>query len=62
MADLVPHDRAAADRRRRFVPVTEVAAGLRRLPNWGVERFAAELRRLDAAVDDSNAERWDSTR
>ncbi|WP_279637701.1 hypothetical protein [Mycobacterium innocens] len=42
--------------------MTEVAAGLRRLPNWGVERFAAELRRLDAAVDDSNAERWDSTR
>ncbi|WP_183155006.1 hypothetical protein [Mycobacterium persicum] len=62
MADLVPHDRAAADRRRRFVPVAEVAASLRRLPDWDVERFAAELRRLDAAVDDSDAKRWATTR
>lgn len=62
VADLVPHDRATADRRRRFVPVAEVAAGLRRLPDWDVERFAAELSRLDAAVDDSDAEPWGSTR
>jgi hypothetical protein len=62
VADLVPYDRAAADRRRRFVPVGEVSAGLGRLPNWEVERFAAELRRLDAAVDDSDAERWGATR
>ena len=62
VADLVPHDRAEAGRRRRFVPVGELAAGLRRLPNWDVERFAAELRQLDAAVDDSDAERWGSTR
>lgn len=62
VADLVPHDWSAADRCRRFVRVGEVAAGLRQLPNWDVERFAAELRKLDAAVDDSDAERWGSTR
>ena len=62
VADLVPHDRAEAGRRRRFVPVGELAAGLRRLPNWDVERFGAELRQLDAAVDDGEAERWDTIR
>ncbi|MGH3533019.1 MAG: type II toxin-antitoxin system Phd/YefM family antitoxin [Mycobacterium sp.] len=62
VADLVPHDRAAADRRRRFVPVAEVAIGVNRLPNWDVERFAAEQRQLDAAVDDSDAERWGTAR
>ena len=62
VADLVPHDPAEAGRRRRFVPVGELAAGLRRLPTWDVERFTAELRQLDAAVDDSDAERWGSTR
>jgi prevent-host-death family protein len=62
VADLVPHDRTAADRRRRFVPIAEVAAGVSRLPNWDVERFAAEQRQLDAAVDDSDAERWSTPR
>jgi prevent-host-death family protein len=62
VADLVPHDRAEANRRRRFVPVGELTAGLRRLPNWDVERFAAELSQLDAAVDDGEAERWGTSR
>ena len=43
VADLVPHDLAEANRRRRFVPVEELTADLGRLPNWDVERFAAEL-------------------
>lgn len=51
VADLVPHDRAAADR-RRFLPVGELATGLGGLPDWDVERFTAELRNLDTAVDD----------
>jgi prevent-host-death family protein len=62
VADLVPHDRAAADRRRRFVPVAEVAAGVRRLQNWDGERFAAEQHQLDAAIDDSDAEHWGTAR
>ena len=61
VADLMPHDRAKADRRRRFVSVGEVAAGLSRLRNWDVEHFAAELRQLDAAVDDKEDDRWGST-
>ena len=36
VADLVPHDRAAADQRRRFVPVARVAAGVSQLPDWEV--------------------------
>lgn len=62
VADLVPHDRAEANRRRRFVPVGELTADLGRLPNWDVERFAAELRQLDAAVDDGEAEPWATSR
>jgi prevent-host-death family protein len=62
VADLLPHDLAAADRRRRFVPVAEVAAGVSQLASWDVERFAAEQRELDVAVDDSDAERWGTAR
>ena len=58
LADLTPHDRSAADRRRRFLPVGEVAAGLSRIPDWDGERFAAELGHLDAAVDDRDEDRW----
>ena len=58
VADLTPHDQANAGRRRRFLPVYEVAAGLARLPDWDVDRFADELRGLDAAVDDSDGDRW----
>lgn len=61
VADLTPHDRAEADRRRRFVPVSEVAAGLAGLPAWEAERFARELGQLDAAVDDTDADRWGTT-
>lgn len=58
VADLVPHDRAGSDRRRRFVPVEEIAAGTQKLPSWNIERFAAELDLLDEAVDDSDSDRW----
>jgi prevent-host-death family protein len=62
VADLVPHDRAAVDRRQRFVPVAEIAARVGQLPSWDVERFTAEQRELDAVVDDSEAERWGTAR
>lgn len=60
VADLMPYDQADADRRRRFVPVGEVAAGLRGLPSWEGEHFAEELRQLDTAVDDRDEDRWGS--
>lgn len=62
VADLTPHDRANAGPRRRFLPVGDLAAGLARLPEWDVDRFIEESRELDAAVDDSDAERWGDTR
>ncbi|MCB0931399.1 MAG: type II toxin-antitoxin system prevent-host-death family antitoxin [Mycobacterium sp.] len=58
VAELVPHDRAAADHRERFVSVDDLAAGLSRLPDWDGDRFAAELRQLDAAVNDNDDDRW----
>ena len=58
VADLMPHDQAGVDRRRRFLPVGEVAAGLGRLPDWEGERFAAESRELDAVVDDGEGDPW----
>lgn len=58
VADLIPHGRATSDRRRRFVPVADIAAGVGRLSDWEVEGFSAELRELDAAVDDSSEDRW----
>jgi prevent-host-death family protein len=61
VADLVPHDRAGSDRRRQFVPVAEIEAAVKELPNWNVERFAAESDLLDDAVDDSDADRWRRT-
>lgn len=61
VADLMPHDRTEADRRRRFVPVGEVAAGLSQLPDWDVEHFTAELRQLDSALDDRDGDRWGDT-
>ena len=62
VADLIPHGRATSDRHRRFVPVADIAAGVGRLPDWDVERFLAELRELDAAVDDNSADRWGTAR
>ena len=61
VAELTPHDPANAGRRRRFLPVGEVAAGLTRLPDWDVESFTDELRELDAAVDDGDGDRWGDT-
>lgn len=61
VADLIPHDRANAGRRRRFLPVGDIADGLARLPDWEADRFADELRKLDAAVDDSDGDRWVNT-
>lgn len=58
VADLIPHDRTNAGRRRRFLPVCDIAAGLALLPDWEADRFADELRELDAAVDDSDGDRW----
>lgn len=58
VADLTPHDRAEAERRRRFVPVSKVAASLAGLPDWEAQRFASELDELDAAVDDNATDRW----
>jgi prevent-host-death family protein len=58
VADLVPHDRAGPDRRRRFVPVGEIGAAAKALPNWNVQRFTAELDLLDNAVDDRDADPW----
>ena len=58
VADLLPHDPAETDRRRRFVPVKEIAAGLAGLPQWGAEPFAAEIAHLDASVDDSDRDPW----
>ncbi len=58
VADLLPHNPAEADRRRRFVPVKEIAAGLAGLPKWEVEPFAAETAQLDASVDDSDRDPW----
>lgn len=61
VADLIPHDRANAGRRRRFLPVGDIADGLAQLPDWEANRFADELRELDAAVDDSDGDRWADT-
>jgi prevent-host-death family protein len=59
VADLLPHDPAETDRRRRFVPVNEIAAGLAELPQWEAEPFAAETAHLDASVDDSDRDAWE---
>lgn len=59
VADLMPHDRAHTDRRRRFVAVGEIGTGLGQLPDWDVERFNGERRGLDAVVDDRDVDRWD---
>lgn len=57
VADLVPHD-ATSVALPRFVAVDVIAAGAAALPNWGAERFAADLRDLDDAVDDRDVDRW----
>ncbi len=61
VAELSPHDQANAGKRRRFLPVCDVAAGLTRLPYWDVESFADELLELDAAADDGDGDRWGDT-
>lgn len=58
VADLVPHDRAKAVQRQRFVPVAQIATGIEELADWDVGHFAAEQDELDATVDDRDADRW----
>ncbi len=61
VADLVPHGESGPDRRPRFVPVAQIAAGTSELPSWDTARFAHELEELDKAVDDSDVDRWSAT-
>lgn len=58
VAELIPHDPTASDRRPEFVPVAEIAAGLTGSPSWDVERFKREQKLLDEAVDDRDSDRW----
>ncbi len=58
VADLLPHDGAAAVGPERFVAVDAVAAGVAALPSWGAEQFRGELAELDDAVDDRDVDRW----
>lgn len=58
VADLIPHDTSGPDRRQRFVPVDSIAAGVVRLPEWGVDRFRGELTQLDDTVDDHDIDPW----
>lgn len=57
VADLVPHD-PGRTRPARFVPVEKIAAGAAAIPAWGAAAFRRELRDLDDAVDDTDADRW----
>ena len=58
VADLVPHNRANSDHRRRFVPTSQISAGIKQLPDWDIGHFALEQNELAAAVDDRDAEPW----
>ena len=62
VADLIPHSEVEAGRPPRFVPVAEIASGTSELPSWDSARFARELKELDNVVDDSDADRWRSTK
>ncbi len=58
IADLIPHDAAAASGPERFVPVEQIALGVARLPSWGADRFRADLVLFDDSLDDSDVDRW----
>ena len=58
VADLLPHDAAAAVGPERFVAVAAVAAGIAALPSWGAEGFRGALAELDDALDDRDVDRW----
>jgi antitoxin (DNA-binding transcriptional repressor) of toxin-antitoxin stability system len=60
VADLVPHDTVADDRRPRFVAVESIASGAAGLPDWGTSEFGRERHDLDFAVDDRDVDRWNS--
>ena len=62
VADLIPHGESGPDRPRRFIPVSQIAAGMDELPGWDAARFADELGELDNAVDDGDADRWRTAR
>jgi prevent-host-death family protein len=61
VADLVPHGESGPDRPPRFVPVAQIAVGTSELPSWDAARFTHELEELDAAVDDTDSDRWPAT-
>lgn len=62
VADLVPHGDDRGDRPPRFVPVAQIAAGTGELADWSSARFARELQELDSDVDDSDDDRWRTTK
>lgn len=47
IADLLPHNASTAGRAQRFVPVSDIAAGVAALPSGGSELFRGELAELD---------------
>lgn len=59
VADVVPHRSAE---RQRFMPVSDLAAGLEATGDWAVDAFAHELRLLDAALDDVDLDPWSARR
>lgn len=58
VADLVPHRSAE---RRRFVPVDDVGAAFNELGSWGASEVGRERADLDARLDDSDVDAWESS-
>ncbi len=51
VAYLVPHQ---AQRKRRFVPIGEIAAALADMPEWGAASWNRERAELDELVDNAS--------
>jgi len=58
VADLVPHRAELAAGPQRFAPVAQLADTAATLPDWGTERFRAELADLDRHLDDTDCDPW----
>ncbi len=56
IAHLVPHGELELDRPQRFIPITQIAAGMDELPSWDAAHFADEVEDLDGAIDDGDAD------